>query len=128
VCLLWGGETTVSTGSTSGIGGRCQELALAAARELSLAQPESDAITILAAGSDGRDGPTDAAGAFADAGTWNAIQRAGHDPSLALEGHDSYRALDAADSLFRTGLTGTNVMDIVVGISGAARAEDRSRG
>jgi glycerate 2-kinase len=126
VCLLWGGETTVSVGARSGRGGRCQELALAAARELTLAQPESNTIAILAAGSDGRDGPTDAAGAFADSGTWNAIQRAGHDPALALEGHDSYRALDAADSLFRTGLTGTNVMDLVIGIAGGGGGAERS--
>ncbi|HJU88721.1 MAG TPA: DUF4147 domain-containing protein [Gemmatimonadaceae bacterium] len=123
VCLLWGGETTVHTGASKGIGGRCQELALAAARELSLAYPESARIALLAAGSDGRDGPTDAAGAFADSGTWNAIQRAGHDPALALEEHDSHRALGAADALFRTGLTGTNVMDFVIGIAGGSTVD-----
>jgi hydroxypyruvate reductase len=96
------------------LGGRCQELALAAARGLAgRAGP-----TLLAAGTDGRDGPTDAAGAVVDGGTWAAIARAGRDPARDLAGHDAYAALDAAGVLLRPGLTGTNVMDIVIGVSG----------
>ena len=61
---IWGGETTVTLGeSPSGLGGRCQELALAAARTLAGAPP---GVALLAAGTDGRDGPTDAAGAIVD--------------------------------------------------------------
>jgi hydroxypyruvate reductase len=113
-CRIWGGETTVTLGdSPTGLGGRCQELALAAARALAGA-PGS--IALLAAGTDGRDGPTDAAGAIVDGRTWSAITAAGRDPARDLAVHDAYRALDAAGVLLRPGLTGTNVMDVVIGI------------
>jgi glycerate-2-kinase len=113
-CLIWGGETTVTLGpSPSGLGGRCQELALAAARVLEGSPP---ATALLAAGTDGRDGPTDAAGAIVDGTTWQAIASAGRDPARDLAAHDAYRALDAAGALFRPGLTGTNVMDVVIGV------------
>lgn len=113
-CFIWGGETTVTLGSApSGLGGRCQELALAAAGALDGATP---GVALLAAGTDGRDGPTDAAGAIVDGGTWRAITAAGRDPARDLRAHDAYRALDAANALLRPGLTGTNVMDIVIGI------------
>ena len=63
-CYIWGGETTVTLGDVPpGLGGRCQELALAAARVLEGAPPS---VALLAAGTDGRDGPTDAAGAIVD--------------------------------------------------------------
>jgi hydroxypyruvate reductase len=115
-CLIWGGETTVTLGtSPPGLGGRCQELALAAARMLSAAEP---GVALLAAGTDGRDGPTDAAGAIVDGRTWKAVTQAGRDPGRDLEAHDAYRALDAAGALLRPGLTGTNVMDVVIGICG----------
>ncbi|HEX6615767.1 MAG TPA: DUF4147 domain-containing protein [Gemmatimonadales bacterium] len=113
-CMVWGGETTVTLGdSPPGLGGRCQELALSAARVLASA---SDEVVLLAAGTDGRDGPTDAAGAVVDGGTWEAITAAGRDPARDLAKHDAYRALDAAGALVRTGLTGTNVMDVVIGL------------
>jgi glycerate 2-kinase len=113
-CFIWGGETTVTLGETPpGMGGRCQELALAAARTLAGARP---GVALLAAGTDGRDGPTDAAGAIVDGSTWRAVTEAGRDPARDLAGHDAYRALDAAGALLRVGLTGTNVMDVVVGV------------
>ena len=113
-CWIWGGETTVSLGEdTAGVGGRCQELALAAARLLSDA-PASAAL--LAAGTDGRDGPTDAAGAVVDSNTWRAVRAGGRDPELDLKAHNAYAALDAAGALLRPGLTGTNVMDVVIGL------------
>jgi hydroxypyruvate reductase len=113
-CLIWGGETTVALGDAPpGLGGRCQELALAAARELGGAP---GAIGLLAAGTDGRDGPTDAAGAIVDGATWRAIIDAGRDPGRDLRAHDAYRALDAAGALLKVGLTGTNVMDVVIGV------------
>ena len=113
-CRIWGGETTVTLGDTApGLGGRCQELALAAARTLAGAPP---GIALLAAGTDGRDGPTDAAGAIVSGATWAAIAAAGRDPGRDLAAHDAYRALDAAGALLRPGLTGTNVMDVVIGV------------
>ena len=115
-CLIWGGETTVTLGPPpTGLGGRSQELALAAAERLADA-PKDTAPTILAAGTDGRDGPTDAAGAIVDPDTWAAVRRAGRDPARDLAAHDAYPALDAASALLRPRLTGTNVMDVVFGI------------
>ena len=123
---IWGGETTVtlrgatakrgSTPSAFPPGGRCQELALAAARTLAESGERGLGITILAAGTDGRDGTTDVAGASVDASTWTAIQSAGHDPARALEQHDAHAALGAIDALFAPGPTGTNVMDVVIGV------------
>jgi glycerate 2-kinase len=113
-CWIWGGETTVTLGTApTGLGGRCQELALAAARSLNGASP---GIALLAAGTDGRDGPTDAAGAIVDGRTWASVSAAGRDPARDLAAHDAYRALDAAGALLRPGLTGTNVMDLVIGV------------
>jgi glycerate-2-kinase len=113
-CFIWGGETTVTLGEAPpGLGGRCQELALAAARALDGVPP---GVALLAAGTDGRDGPTDAAGAIVDGRTWRAAAEAGRDPARDLATHDAYRALDAAGSLLRVGLTGTNVMDVVIGV------------
>ena len=113
-CFIWGGETTVTLGaSPDGLGGRCQELALAAARALAGAPP---GVALLAAGTDGRDGPTDAAGAIVDGRTWETVIAAGRDPAWDLAAHDAYRALDAAGVLLRPGLTGTNVMDVVIGV------------
>lgn len=119
--LIWGGETTVSLSKDAGMGGRSQELALAAAEVLGAA-PRRDGGSaaqgpiLLAAGTDGRDGPTDAAGGFADSETWEAIRRAGRDPARDLKAHQSYDALTAGGALFKTGMTGTNVMDLVLGL------------
>lgn len=115
-CMLWGGETTVSIGVSGGSGGRCQELALAAARALHHAGERGRGISLLAAGTDGRDGPTEAAGAIVDYHTWEHIRAAGIDPDQALASHDSFAALQAANALLVTGASGTNVRDIVVGI------------
>lgn len=114
LALIWGGETTVTLGATPGHGGRAQELALAAARALHDAGAEGRGITILAAGTDGRDGPTDAAGAVVDARTWSRIALSGRAPERDLSTHDAYPALDAAGALLRTGMTGTNVNDVVI--------------
>lgn len=112
---IWGGETTVTLGDSPGLGGRNQELALAVAGAL---EGSADPITVLAAGTDGRDGPTDAAGAVVDGTTWAAIRAAGRDPAAALAGHDAYPALDAAGALLRPGMTGTNVMDVTFALVG----------
>jgi glycerate-2-kinase len=117
-CVVWGGETTVARDPADDMasGGRCQELALAAAKRLAAGGAAAPRVTLLAAGTDGRDGPTDAAGAYADAFVWEAIAAGGGDPERALARHASYAALDAAGALFRRGLTGTNVMDVVIGV------------
>jgi hydroxypyruvate reductase len=73
-------------------------------------------ITLLAAGTDGRDGPTDAAGAFADATVWEAIRASGRAPEISLARHDSYAVLDAVSALHRRGHTGTNVRDVVMAV------------
>jgi hydroxypyruvate reductase len=91
----------------AGLGGRCQELALAAAGRLA----GLENATLLAAGTDGSDGPTDAAGAFADGGT---LARARLDPERALAENDSHRFLAAAGDLFRTGPTRTNALDLAL--------------
>lgn len=115
-CHIWGGETTVFLRGPAPAGGRCQEFALAAARALGAAGDNAQGITILAAGTDGRDGPTDAAGAVVDNATWRAILAAGRDADASLRAHESYDALASADALFKPGLTGTNVMDITIGL------------
>ena len=125
-CMLWGGETTVRLGAGPPVpGGRCQELALAAAEALRSEGERGAGITLLAAGTDGRDGNTDAAGAVIDAMTWEAVRTAGRDPADDLAEHRAHNALDAVGALLRTGLSGTNVGDVVVGIVGPTRqAED----
>lgn len=113
--VIRSGETTVALSANAPPGGRCQELALACAIALERA-PNAGGITVLAAGTDGRDGPTDAAGAVVDAGTCSRIREHGLDPVAALADHASYAALDAAGALIRTGPTGTNVNDVVIGL------------
>ncbi len=112
-----GGETTVTLGLDHGVGGRCQELALAAARFLAPTAGRPP-VVVLAAGTDGRDGPTDAAGAVVHGGTWSAIRAAGGDPERSLVRHDAYPALRTAGALLRPGLTGTNVMDVMIVVTG----------
>ena len=108
LALLWGGETTV-TRTGPGSGGRNQELALAAAIRLGQ-WPE---ITFAALATDGTDGPTDAAGGFADAGRVSRAASAGCDALAALRANDSNTFLRAAGDLVATGPTGTNVNDLV---------------
>ena len=108
VCFLAGGETTVTL-EGRGKGGRNQELALAAA----LALQGSSRISLLSAGTDGTDGPTDAAGAFADGATCRRARARGLDPGDFLSRHDSYHFFKPLGDLLITGPTRTNVMDII---------------
>jgi glycerate 2-kinase len=108
VCLLAGGETTVTL-TGQGKGGRNQELALAAA----LALEGSSRISLLSAGTDGTDGPTDAAGAFADGATCPRARARDLDPGDFLSRHDSYHFFKSLGDLLITGPTRTNVMDIM---------------
>ncbi|MFK7762193.1 MAG: DUF4147 domain-containing protein [Roseobacter sp.] len=103
---LWGGEPTVVLPQNPGRGGRNQALALILAREIA----GRDDIRILVAGTDGTDGPTDAAGAIVDGHTWEASG------AEALRRADAGTWLDAKGALLRTGPTGTNVMDLVIAL------------
>ena len=107
LAFLAGGETVVHLRGT-GKGGRNQELALSAALGI---EGLCNAL-VASAGSDGTDGPTDAAGGIVDGFTAAEMRRRGVSPERALEDNDSYRALRAADALFFTGPTGTNVNDL----------------
>ncbi len=107
---IWGGETTVELPPEPGRGGRNQHLALAMARLLA----GNGQIAVLAAGTDGSDGPTDDAGALIDGGTVERGEQAGLDVEVALETFDSGRFLEASGDLVTTGPTGTNVMDLVI--------------
>ena len=117
LAFLLGGETTVTV-QGSGRGGRNQELALAAAVELEGVQ----GVLAAAMGTDGTDGPTDAAGAFADGGTVARGDAAGLDARDALRRNDAYPFLRAAGDLIVTGPTGTNVNDVVLVLVDAQRA------
>ena len=109
VCLLAGGETTVRVRG-GGRGGRSQELALAAA----IALAGEALVCLLAAGTDGEDGPTDAAGAFADGATLARSRALSLDAGAALDANDSHTFFEREGGLLRTGPTGTNVRDLVL--------------
>jgi glycerate 2-kinase len=107
-CVLAGGETTVTVHGR-GKGGRNQELALAAA----IALKDWAHIALLSAGTDGTDGPTDAAGAFADGETCRKAMKKEMIPAEYLANNDSYQFFDQLGQLFKTGPTRTNVMDLM---------------
>ncbi|MEJ2466968.1 MAG: DUF4147 domain-containing protein [Candidatus Thiodiazotropha sp.] len=109
---IWGGETIVQLPPEPGQGGRNQHLALAAACALS----GNHACYLLAAGTDGTDGPTEDAGALVDAETITRGETEGLDPQQALATADAGRFLEASGDLITTGPTGTNVMDLVIGL------------
>ncbi|MBV6418236.1 MAG: D-glycerate 2-kinase [Steroidobacteraceae bacterium] len=111
--FVYGGESTVRLPEAAGRGGRNQHLALAAARALH----GTRGLTLLAAGTDGTDGPTGDAGALVDGGTWQRILDAGLDAQACLARADSGAALEAAGDLLHTGATGTNVGDLVIGLA-----------
>jgi len=112
VVHVWGGETTVVLPAVPGRGGRNQSVALAAARELR----GGNGVAMLAAGTDGSDGPTEDAGALVDGLTVERGEIAGLDADVALAGADAGRFLEASGDLIRTGPTGTNVMDLILGL------------
>lgn len=107
VCFISGGETTVTIRG-EGLGGRNQEFALACA----LALEGVPGAVALSGGTDGTDGPTDAAGAIADGRTLERARKLGLDAAAFLARNDSYHFFDALGDLIRTGPTGTNVMDV----------------
>jgi len=112
-CLLLGGETTVTVRG-NGKGGRSQELVLAGA----IAIAGGRDLVIWSAGTDGTDGPTDAAGAVADGDTWARAKEVGLDPLRALEENDAYHFFEGLGDLIKTGPTLTNVMDVILLLAG----------
>ncbi len=112
-CLLLGGETTVTVRG-KGKGGRSQELVLAGA----IAIAGGRDLVIWSAGTDGTDGPTDAAGAVADGDTWTRAKEIGLDPLRALEENDAYHFFEGLGDLIKTGPTLTNVMDVILLLAG----------
>lgn len=114
-CVISGGETTVTLRG-SGKGGRNQEFALAAAVEIA----GLPGTVLLSAGTDGTDGPTDAAGALCDGETLARAERLGLKAAESLAGNDSYHFFDPLGDLIRTGPTNTNVMDVRLILVGEA--------
>lgn len=111
-CILIGGETTVTLDAASGKGGRNQEFVLSVLAKLGIVEMEG--VTVLSAGTDGEDGPTDAAGAMGDSLTISQAAANGLVLVEHLRRHDAYPLLEKTGSLLKTGLTGTNVMDVRV--------------
>ena len=111
LAFLAGGETVVHL-TGSGLGGRNQELALAAAEGIA----GLPGAAVFSVGSDGTDGPTDAAGGYVDGDTRDALAAAGYTVHQTLRENDAYHALDAVGGLIRTGPTGTNVNDIALAL------------
>ena len=109
--LIAGGETVVRLTGT-GKGGRNQELALAAAAKLD----GMENVCLFSVGSDGTDGPTDAAGGYVDGHTADALRQRGIEISDILENNDAYHALQKTGGLIITGPTGTNVNDVAVAL------------
>jgi len=106
-CILSGGETTVNVTGT-GLGGRNQEFALAAAMDIA----DEEWVTLLSGGTDGTDGPTDAAGAFCDTRTIERAAALGMKPGEYLSNNDAYHFFETLGDLLITGPTRTNVMDL----------------
>jgi glycerate-2-kinase len=112
LCLVFGGETTVTL-SSGGKGGRSTELALSALINLS---DFKGSFALLSAGTDGTDGPTDAAGAVISNDTFVKIKKLQLEPEAYLQKHDSYHFFEKTGDLLKTGPTGTNVNDLVVAL------------
>jgi hydroxypyruvate reductase len=113
-CILMGGETTVTL-QGEGRGGRNQEFVLAGA----IALDGTDRVVLLAGGTDGTDGPTEAAGAVADGFTLARASALGMRPFAFLKRNDSYHFFKPLDDLILTGPTRTNVMDVYLLLVGA---------
>ena len=116
LCIVSGGETTVHVRG-SGTGGRNQEFALAAVPALATI---GRAAALASVGTDGVDGPTDAAGAIADSSSATRARASGADPMRYLEANDAWSFFETLGDLVRTGATDTNVGDVQVTLIGAA--------
>jgi len=112
-CVIAGGETTVTL-KGSGKGGRNQEMALAFMAALGRSPKDGDGLTFLSAGTDGNDGPTEAAGAVVSLALHRSAVAAGLDPEAALADNDSNTFFNKSGGLVVTGPTNTNVCDVQV--------------
>ena len=123
-CVIAAGETTVALEGKTGAGGRNQEFALAAALAMAAADARGSTrmkeVALASVGTDGIDGPTNAAGAIVDATTIARAQAMGLDASAALARHDSHPFFQALGDLVVTGPTGTNVGDLQVFLAGSS--------
>ena len=109
IAFIAGGETVVHVSGT-GLGGRNQEFVFAAAREIA----GKSRIAMISVGSDGTDGPTDAAGGYVDGDSYGQLQTIGIDYDYVLNNNDAYHGLSAINGLIFTGPTGTNVNDVAI--------------
>ena len=109
--LILAGETVVHVRG-KGLGGRNQELVFSQMKKIS----GMDGVCILSIGSDGTDGPTDAAGGYIDGSSYERFVKAGGEYEKVLEDNDSYHGLQLCDSLIKTGPTGTNVNDLSIAL------------
>ncbi len=107
LAIFFGGEVTIRV-TGNGKGGRNQELALLCAEKIK----DLENMAVFCIGSDGTDGPTDAAGGYVDSDSWGKIAKKGKTPREYLKNNDSYNALALCDGLIFTGATGTNVNDL----------------
>ncbi len=115
--MCWGGEPTVTLpGPDVPAGGRMQALALLIAKQLHDAGKDAHGITVLCAGTDGRDGATNAAGAVIDAHTWSKMREVGRTPERDLKAFQSHHALEAVHALVPEFASGTNVNDLVIAL------------
>jgi hydroxypyruvate reductase len=108
ICMIAGGETTVTLNQAKGLGGRNQELALAAVEKLA----GLENVLLVSLATDGEDGPTRAAGAVVSGETWQRAQESGLQPSEYLGRHDSYHFFERLGDGLQPGPTGTNVNDL----------------
>ena len=109
IALIMGGETIVHV-KGQGLGGRNQEMVLSQVEHLK----DKDDLLFMSLGSDGTDGPTDAAGAYIDADSYSKLEAEGINYREVLENNDAYHALEKIDALVKTGPTGTNVNDLSI--------------
>ena len=112
-CIISGGEPVVTLRG-SGKGGRCQELALAFLLAMAGNEENLEGVSFLCASTDGSDGPTDAAGGFADLALLKEARARKVDPAVFLANNDAYHFLDSLGGLLRTGPTRTNVCDLQI--------------
>jgi glycerate 2-kinase len=125
-CLISGGEPVVKLveASRRGLGGRNEQLVLAAL--MRLADDGAEGVALLSGGTDGEDGPTDAAGAFLDAEVLAAARRENLDAADYLARNDAYRFFAALGALIKTGPTQTNVCDLRVAVASGVREAEKS--
>ncbi|MCX7025961.1 MAG: DUF4147 domain-containing protein [Spirochaetes bacterium] len=126
-CILAGGETTVTI-KGAGLGGRNQEMALAVLAGLRSEVPGHRELFFLSAGTDGNDGPTDAAGAFASMVLAEKAKVLGLNPWAYLSANDSYHFFDRLGGLLKTGPTGTNVCDLQILLLPGRQGSERVKG